>query len=402
MKENCLHTAFIVLLFFSSLGLAEDNEDYPVINSNAILTSEYLSSTYHRIDSIDINNDYYHFIVESDIGRYDIHSLALLKKRVDEIKTISRAINEYQQQDEEFSGELRSQLRISSDSAVDLLTKPISSVSNLAGQLAGNINATLAGEDAFIYQSSSRPSYEPKDPTSATHKRNVAFQLGLDTYTNNTRVQSFLNTVAAARSSGKVSAGVGLSNAIRNVNEIDLKIKFLIKKKTLAELNLYNTESLFNIGINQALAKEFIAYSGLSPTNKTVITAYLSRLESVVGLDEFIKLSLAANTELKASLIERLSKMLWQYNSDIESISRFSNYNDKVTVITNSGKIVFFDTADLLIWSEVKQNRYQASAKYAETSGYRAWEIVSLGELSSLARQNMNALAFNIQTLSAE
>jgi len=220
---------FISLLTFSSVITADDNEVYPLINSNTVLSPEYLSSTYHRVDSVDINNDFYHFIVESDLGHYEIHSLALLKKRVNEIKTISRAINTYEQQDDEFSDELRSQLRVTGSSAVDMLTSPFSTASSLAGQLAGNFNATFAGEAPYIKQPSRRVSYEPKDQTTATHKRNIAFQLGLDLYTSNMKVQSFLNTVANARSSGRISAGIGLSNDIANrasVNEIDFKIKY--------------------------------------------------------------------------------------------------------------------------------------------------------------------------------
>lgn len=387
---------FSGFLFLSSLAFAEGNENYPVINSNDILSSEYLSSTYHRIDNIDINNDYYQFIVESDIGSYNIYSLALLKKRVNEIKTISRAINVYQQENEAFSGELRSQLSISSDSAVDLLTRPLSSASNLAGQLAGNLNATLAGEDAFIYQSDQRPAYEPKDPTTARHKRNIAFQLGLDLYTNNARAQSFLNMVASARSSGKVSAGVGLSNAIRDVDEMDLKVRLLIKKMTLAELNYHNTEWLTKTGIKPALVKQFIAHAGLSPTNKTIITAFLAKLPHVSGLDEFIKLSLTSETELQASLFERLSKALWEYNSGVEIVNRLSSYNGQLTLITNSENIVFFDLADLFIWSDYKQKQYEASAEYAKKSGYNAWSLLSLGEMSSLAREKMRALEFKL------
>lgn len=403
MMKNYFNPGYIIsLLIISSTVLAEGNEGYPVLNSNVVLSSEYLSSTYHRVDSVDINNDYYHFIVESDIGRFDIYSLALLKKRVNEIKTISRAINLYEQQDDEFSGELRSQLSISGDSAVDLLTAPISSAKNLAGQIAGNLNATLAGEDAFVYQSAKRASYEPKDLTTATHKRNIAFQLGLDMYTNNMRVQSFLNTVANARSAGKVSAGVGLSNDFINIDEMDLKIKYSIKNRSLAELYSYNSERLSGIGIKESLVKNFIDHPVLSPTNKTVITAYITKLEDVSRLDKYIELASSTNNELQASLFERLSKKLWQYHSDVEKISAFSIYKGQAAAITVTGKIVFFDTADLFIWSETKQEQYEKAALHAKQSGYKGWEIVSFGELTPLASQNMNSLSFKQQLVEFE
>lgn len=403
MIKNYLISGFYIsILAFSSIAIAiaGENETYPVVNSNTVLSSEYLSSTYHRVDSVDINNDFYHFVVESDIGHYDIYSLALLKKRVNEIKTISRAINTYEQKDDEFSGELRSQLSISGDSAMSMLTRPLSAASDLAGQLAGNLNATLEGEDAFVYQPNRQVSYEPKDATTATHKRNIAFQLGLDMYTSNMKVQSFLNTVANARSSGKVSAGIGLSNDSVNrtsVDEADFKIKYLMKNKTLAELNDHNSEWLSQIGINATLIEKFIAHPVLSPSNKTVITAYLSKLGNVTRLDSFIKLALTANNEVQASLFERLSKLLWHYHNKTETVTAFYNYKGQAAVITDSSRIVFFDTADLLIWSEVKQKQYEESARHAEKSGYKGWGIVSFGNISSVAIEKMNELAFKQQ-----
>jgi hypothetical protein len=211
------------------------------------------------------------------------------------------------------------------------------------------------------------------------------------------KVQSFLNTVANARSSGKVSAGVGLSNVLANgsnVDGIDFKIKYLIKNRTLAELNEYNSEWLFRIGINSKLIKTFIEHPVLSPTTKTVITTYLSKLENVSRLDHFIKLVLTANDEVKALTFERLSKELWGYFNGVEHFTAFYNYKGQAAVITESRNIVFFDTADLLIWSEAKQEQYVNSAKHAENSGYKAWEVVSLGQVSSLASQKMNELAF--------
>jgi len=396
LNKNYLKSIFFVgVIAVSSLVSADENENYPIINSNSILSSENLSSTYHRVESVDINNGFYHFIVESDIGNFDIHSLALFKKRVNEIKTISRAITIYEQQDDEFSGELRSQLQISGDSAVDLLTSPLNTASNLAGQLAGNLNATLAGEDAFIYHTNKLATYEPKDPTTATHKRNIAFQLGLDMYTNNARVQSFLNTVANARSSGKISAGIGLSNNLTNVDQMDLKIKYLIKNKTLAELNSYNRDLLSKIGVNQKQIEEFILQPILSPTSKTIISSYLSKLNNVSRLNHFIALSNTVNNEVQALIFERLSKILWLYNDNVEKIAAFNNYQGQPAIITTGRKIVFFDTSDLLIWSESNQARYEKITNHALKSGYNGWEVVSFGEASILTKNKLNDLAFS-------
>jgi hypothetical protein len=399
----CLKSGLLALLLLSPLFvLAGDNESYPVINSNTILSSEELSSTYHRVDSIEINDGFYEFRVESNIGVYELISLAVLRKRINEIKILSQVIDQYKNQNEKFSDELRSQLSLSGDSAVDFITSPIKTARNLAGQLSSNLDATLEGEDPFIRDQSSRYSLrEPDDPTIARHKRNAAFQLGLDMYSSNAKVQSFLNAVANARASGKVSAGVGLSSGYTNTqprNELDIKISHILKSKTLAELNVYNVDQLLKLGINKKLIKAFIEHSVLSPTNKTTITTYLSGLEKVARLDSYIEVVLTADDEVMALMCEQLSKMLLRYYEETEKFSAFYNYKGQAAVLTESRRIVFFESADLLIWSDENEKHYTKAAKHAMTSGYKGWEIVSLGSMSALTSQMINELAFKRQS----
>lgn len=391
---------FIVLLFSSSV-YSQGNESYPVINTNRILSSEYLSSTFHRVESINIENGFYQFEVESDIGHFSVFSLALLKKRVNEIKTLGQAINQFEQQDDQFSGELRSELKVSGDSAVDILTSPFSTASKLAGQLTNNLGDTLAGEDPYIDNTSPRYSYkEPGDPTTAAHKRNVAYQLGLDLYSNNGKVQSFLNAVANARSSGKVSAGIGLANAFSltsNPNKLDRQISLTIKNKSLSELMSYDRQLLNELRVKTSLADAFIKHPYLSPTNKTTILVYLNEMKKVGKLASFIELALTANNEVMALVFERESKMLLHYYNTVEKFSAFFNFKGQPAVITNSRRIVLFENADLLIWSPRVENMYVQAAQHADHSGYDGWELVSLGTVSPLAVQNINQLGYKLR-----
>ncbi|MFT5396131.1 MAG: hypothetical protein ACI85N_001327 [Gammaproteobacteria bacterium] len=390
-----------LLLFVPLLVIAVDNESDPVINSNTILSSEERSSTYHRVDSVEFEDGLYKFQLESDIGEFEVKSLAVLKKRLNEIKILSQAIIQYENKDEEFSDELRSQLSLSSESADDFITSPFKTARNLAGQLSNNLDATLDGEDPFVRDRLNRYSQrEPNDPTVARHKRNAAFQLGLDMYSSNHKVQSFLNTVANARSSGKVSAGVGLSSDFttsQKQSEMDTKIRYILKSKTLSELNEYNVDLLLKLGINKKLIKTFIEHKVLSPTNKTTIATYLSGLEKVSRLDSYIEVVLTADDEVVALIFEQLSKMMFRYYKETEKFSAFYNFKGQAAVLTESRRIVFFEYADLLIWSEENEKKYTQAAKHAMTSGYKGWEVVNLGGLSSLAGKQMEALAFKHQ-----
>ncbi len=398
-SSGYLKPAFLISLLLTSFCIkAEDNEVYPVLNSNKILSPEYLSSTYHRVDSIDIKNGFYNFQIESNIGSYNIISLALLKKRVNEIIKLSQAIDQYEQQNDDFSDELRSQLSVSGDSAVDILSSPFKTARKLAGQLSSNLDATLDGEDPFVREQNNRYlSREPDDATTARHKRNAAFQLGLDMYSSNYNVQSFLNAVANARSAGEISAGVGINNSFTNIqkrNELDIKISYILKNKSISELNEYNVNALLKLGINKKLIKAFIEHSVLSPTNKTTITSYLSDLDKVARLDSYIEVVLTADDEVMALIYEQLSKMLLRYYNEVENFSAFYNYKGRAAVLTESRRIVFFEYADLLIWSEENEKQYTQAATHAMNSGYKGWSIVSLGSVSDLFSEKISELAF--------
>ena len=155
----------LLLIFFPLFVSAGSIESSPVVNSNTVLSPKELSSAYHRVDAVEFEDGFYKFQLESDIGEFELKSLAVLKKRLNEIKILSQAIIQYENQNEEFSDELRSQLSLSSDSADDFITSPFKTARNLAGQLGNNLDATLDGEDPFVRDQLNKYSLrEPNDP----------------------------------------------------------------------------------------------------------------------------------------------------------------------------------------------------------------------------------------------
>ncbi len=390
-------------MFLSGSGIlfAQEVENYPVINSNEVLSSEYLSSAYHRVESVDFENGFYIFNVESDFGHFDITSLALLKKRVQEIRILGQAINQFERQNEELSQELRSELRVTGDSAVDIITSPFNTASKLAGQLSDNLEGTLAGEDPYISYTRSRFSYaEPKDPTTAAHKRNIAYQMRLDLYSSNYRVQSFLNSVANARSAGRVSAGVGLGDSFASVSRssaLDMQIGLQIKNKSLDELNEYNLQLLNNLRVRAGSANAFMQQSYLSPGNRTVILVYLNEMKQVNKLGSMIELVSQTDSQVMAMVYERMSKGLYYYFKEGEQFTSFFNYKGLPAVITGSRKLVVFEHQDLMLWSDNNRSKYIEIAEHAKKTGYTGWELVALGNVSTMAERELDGLGFIIR-----
>ena len=63
-------------------------------------------------------------------------------------------------------------------------------------------------------------------------------------------------------------------------------------------------------------------------------------------------------------------------------------------VITKSRKFVYFNDSDLLAWSENNETRFHELAEHAARSGYKTWQLVSLGDITPMASRNLNQLRY--------
>jgi hypothetical protein len=136
-------------LLFLSPAWTDQYESKPIANATELLPGDLLQSVHHRIESIDINGGLYQYDVDSEFGVYHVESLTLLGIRIHEIKTLAQAINQFETEDNQFSDRLRSQLHVSGESAMDIITSPFGTASQLAGQMADNLGDTLAGVDVL-------------------------------------------------------------------------------------------------------------------------------------------------------------------------------------------------------------------------------------------------------------
>ncbi|MEQ8289798.1 MAG: hypothetical protein RIB78_08745 [Gammaproteobacteria bacterium] len=396
MKTN-LKLFMACCLFITGHTIYADDHR-PVINSNQILESEYLSSTYHRVENVEFVNGFYLFNVESDFGPVEIVSRALLKKRVDEIKTLGEAISLYERENRQLSNELRSELSVTGKSAMDIIANPFNTASQLANQLRDNLGDTLAGKNPFMEEYALRYSYsEPSDPTTAAHKRNTAYQMQLDLYSGNYRVQSLLNTIARARSAGRVSAGVGVGHGFFSTGRqsaLDQNIRLTLKNKTLEQLNQLHRDLLNKMDTNLLQADAFMEQPFLSPTNRTVMLSYLNQVSSVNDLDRLIELIISTDNEVTTLVFERLCKALYFYFNRVEQFDRFMLFENLPAVTTASGVLVLFEHKDLLVWADENKSKYEQLVMQAKEQGYERVRLVSLGSLSDMAANKLAELGY--------
>ena len=395
--------ALVVLLLISA-AVQGYYEPRPVIRMSDVLTSQQAQSLYHRVEDIELSGKFYDFRVHSDMGTYNISSMAMFRKRVEEISTLSQAMNQVRDDDRGLSSELQGQFSIRADSAIDIISRPVESAADLAGQFADNLEETLTGQSRRT--TSGTASYlvqESSDPVAAMHKRNIASQWGLDVYSSNLNVQQFLNSITRARSGGKISAGTPTlrSQIRRPPKAADVQVEsttaYLLKSKGVRELQQVNRQLLESMNVNEPTIDRFLNQSVFSPRHQTRICHYLDAIKGLKNRGAFVEAALAAEDEVMALAFDESAMMLKHYHEEIGGLNKLNAGDEVLEAVGNDRRIAYFVPVDMIYWSEETEALFDSLQKRAMQSGFSSWELVTAGRLTPEARKQLQQRKFVVR-----
>ena len=167
LKNNWLGTLLVLSLVTTRFVSAYEND--PIVPLSEVLSSKMTQSLYHRVEEIESREGTFYFRVTSEYGTYKINSLPLLRERVKEIITLGIAIKEFDVKDNTLASELRGQLIVRSDYALDILARPVSTARKITDQLVDNLNETLTKPPPESQRSLQYSGGESTDPTMMKH-----------------------------------------------------------------------------------------------------------------------------------------------------------------------------------------------------------------------------------------
>lgn len=396
-RTPMFRTIFAVLLV-SYLAASEpagaagfEEPENPALSE--LLPLELRQSVHHTVEEVNVEGRFYSFRVDSEFGIYSAPSLALLRVRVREIEILSQAVNQLAAQGDEPAQEARGQYSISADSALDILTHPVSTAGDLAGQVAGNLNETLTGvpTGAVEEQPAWRGAEQTRDPVLAMHRRNAAAQWGFDPYSSNARVQEFLDAVARARSSGRISSGAPtfFAQTQRNLSiedaSIDAEVAAALKSGDPEQLRAENAEILARMQVRTDLAGRFFDQRVYSPRHLVRIVRYLRALDGVLNRGAFIEAALNAGDERMAMAFEEAAMMLVHYHRNVARLQKLHAGTSLLEAVTVDNRIVYFAPVDVIYWSRPTAELFEQQVLRDRAAGLRGWELVVAGRLTPAA-----------------
>ena len=382
-------------------------ESPPLVRAADVLPGHLLRSGTHRVhDDVETRGHYFHFSLETRWGVQEVASTAMLRVRVHEARTLAQAMNAFQVDEERLAVVARGQLHVGADSWLDILGSPVGTATELSSQLASNVGQTVSE----INEMSSRrddPRNRPPGGGDGTvlfaHKRNVASQLGLDVYSSNPAVQTFLDIVARERSSGRVGAGIAtISLPVDGRTEVgggavEFRVRSRLKNDTPAELFEHNSTRLTEMGVNSRLRKRFLEHTHYSAKHQTVVTAYLDFLAGVGGRAVFFAAALAARNEVDALAFEQMARAFVSYHEGIAPLEEFRLAGRLPTAVSRDRVLVVVLPVDTIYWNKETAGMFKSLARYATDWELRKKEIIATGALTQAARLGAGDMSFNIR-----
>ncbi len=378
------------------------HETEPVTRASELLPPAVIRAANYRVtDRVDLTGDLYTFEIESDYGLYRVQSLAMLEIRTAELKTLGQAIGQFKLSNLAFAEQLRGQLSVDASSIVDVVTAPF----DMASQFAGNLTQTAKElaefpGDGVTLDDDRYVDAVTLDAVTGAHKRNVAYQLGLDVYSSNPKVQEFLNAVATARSQGHFSAGTVTlrlpPSPIVQVADgrLDAEVKKLLQSLTPAQLDEGVDEQLASMGIEAEDRQYFIAQPSFSPRHRTTITAHLDFLRGTENRGVLVRAARSARGEADALAYEMLSRMLARYHETVGAIRELRFVGGLATAVTASNRALVMLPVDVIYWSAETEQRLEALRQRLSMAGFPEQELILTGALTESARRGLEGFGF--------
>jgi len=402
----------MILGFTSSPAQERDSsiyEDPAPLEVARLLPETMLRSAQHQVTGVQAaNGNRVVFTIDSEIaGHQQVESIPLALIRIKEILTLAQARSQFVQDNPTTPDEDRGKIKVRGDSFVGILADPFSTSAKVVGQFGSNVGQTLGELGTFPgpkgKTGASTYSNQAVDPVFASHRRNIASQLGLDIYSSNVQVQVFLDNMARARINGQGRAGITTVSLNQPVEvsidggKIDNRIRTSVLNQDRSDLFHRNEILLREAGVGEALIKKFLASTATSPSHKTAITEYLVFLKGVKHRDALIQAALAASNEVEALATVAMLRMFAHYHENWSPLLTFIPAGHLTLGLSRDGTLLVALPFDILYWDRESESIFDALNRFAEDKGILNKTLVLLGAATDNARNDLEQRGF--QTL---
>jgi hypothetical protein len=376
-------------------------EPASVLRASKILSPEILSGPNHRVQERVTNDGYLNtYTIDSKFGPFTALSTAMLRKRIGKINAL--AVMEKIEGTKEFSNSLKRAGADTLGSMKNLVAHPVSTVS---GAISGLGTAFRRASDSLTGpKRSDAEDSSIKDAIGfAKVKRDYAYQLHVDVYSDNAKLQEELNKISWAGFGGSltwsaammaVPGGAGIAVSVAGTSRL-LNEQFRITPPV--DLRRMNGEKLAAMDVHPEIADAFLNNSVFSPRHQTLFVHALEEMKGVKNRAAYVGFASTTQNSSMAFFRERQAEMYAGYHKAVAPLGNFVSLGELAAARTADGSVVFCAPLDHLVWTEPVGRFITAANKIIDEAGPKKKQLWVTGTLSPRARNELASRGWHVQ-----
>ena len=372
-----------------------------VLNARSLLKPHIISGPYHQIlDPVPTAGFSNQYTVRTKWGTHTIRGNDLLAKRISELHAIAQL--EQASKSEEFEKALRSAASKPFYMVGNTLQDPVETAKNLGSgamrfiKRAGEV-ATRGGK-----RSANTDNAVESLIGFSKQKREIAYQLGVDPYTDNPVLQQQLDDMAWACFGGGFAvrattfavggAAGGLMGGLSTADDIARAIR----DNAPSDLSAMNRVTLGQMGISEATVKAFLEHPAISPSSQTIITTKLRKLAEAKGHEDFLKMLVTSRDTTDVLFFQRVAGMMEVYHRKVSPVRQVLNLYGLPAIHAANNALVVPLSLDYGWWSEEADWFSQAIASYKPPVAIAQRILYISGIMSPRAKEQLSNRGFRV------
>ncbi len=402
------HTVFILSFFFFTASLAEATlkplplefeqlEQSPVLKASEYLPKGLYKSPFHKAEeNIPTKGFTNKYRLKSKYGNYRLRGNFMLSKRVNEIHAISRL--KKMKRSEAFAQGVENAAKAPFSIASDFINDPVDTITGVPKgiwRFLGNV-----GEMAKGGRSKHEESVTKELIGFASTKRNLAYRLNVDVYSDNKVLQKALNSVAWASYSGGfiISAGMLAGPQFLTITQNADRLNKLLRDSSPEDIRRINRERLMRMNMEPEVAENLLDHPQYSPRHETFLAGSLYEMHGVDGRAEFVEQATKVKSAEAALIFQKMAELLYEYHSKVMEIERIVIIRRFPLGVTREGNLFMPFVCDYEVWSaQLAKLANELVDQYPEIAGtIHGIELWTTGKLSEKAKEKLSYMGFDI------
>jgi hypothetical protein len=334
-------------------AIAVEIEEPSTTSAAVVLGTELRGPNYEIENAVRSDGFLYIFSLNTAYGRYQVEGRDMLKIRLRELSALAAL-------------EKMNKSQAYLDAAAKAAMKPVNLAAGLVTNPVGTVEKSMSGVGALfgrIGSSAANMGHGRDSITDSTlgvssAKRQIAFKLGVDPYTDFKPLADALEDMAQVTAlgdltvSGAFMAIPGGAGMAMSYSKTGQEVEQIVLDKTPSELRDANRAKLIAMGVPGPAINAFLDNAFYTPMDQTLIVSALVKMNGVGNRGVFVtRASQARNRDL-AVFIRHRAEMLADYHRRVEPFADFFEVRGLPLNRTRTGKVVAIAAFDRLVWTK--------------------------------------------------